>query len=78
MPMSINGAAHSHGDRSLDSELPEVKFHTCTQVGMRYLKYTNLPNSEVGNNESIGIRAQKPQLFTPEEVYSLQSGGSNR
>lgn len=60
--MSIDGAAPSHSHRSHDTGLQGLKFHTRTQVGMMYLKFTNLPNSEVSNSKSIGMRVPNPRF----------------
>lgn len=59
---SIIDAVHFHGDRSDNTELPGLMFHIRTQVGMMVIKNTNLPDSEVGNNKSIGMRVPNPQF----------------
>ena len=54
-----------------------LKFHTGTQVGVMFLKFTKLTNSKVGNNVSIGMRVPNPRMMTSFVCYGKLCGVLN-
>ena len=46
---------------------PGLKFHTQLEVCIRFMKNTNLPNSEVSKIMSIGMRVPMHRMLTSDQ-----------